>query len=343
MRELMWRASALDDADADAPPDADAIASLQRALERYLHALRPRLFDPPHRAAARPPPPLEVPGPWPEDVGDELGSILACVWARDRIVVQRRRELVWIYPDGEAEQLRFEGAVIGWIDPRLGVCVAATGDGLGVYDLGEDRWLDRFPDRAPRWLFWEDSGRAYLRDGHGRVHPLLEVEGEAAVLETTPDARRLWVEDDAGAGGIFDTETGALVGAPPRPTEWLIDQVPMLTSSGALLRPPTFAADESADVADRWDAAIESLHTAREPASALVVTPRDRCWFLRAGVLLRGDRPHAQIGWPYQAAAFDREGERLALVDDARVIIVDPESITIERRVALPPARFRDP
>ncbi len=352
LRELIWSARAIESRGAteDVELDADAIAQLQRALEACCEALASRAAPTTTSAIARrgraeEPPLLERPDGWSrEDRGagpdHELPPILACVWARDRVVVQRRHELVWIYPDGETEQLRFEGAVIGWIDPRAGLCVAATRAGLGIYDLGEGRWLDQFPAHAPRWLFWEGTGGAYLRDERGRTRPLLELTRDAAVIETTPDASLLWVEDLDRAGGVYDTRDGALVGAPPSAVDWLDEAHAMLRPSGALLRAPTFADDEPERVAERWDEAIAALDLAPRPASALVLRADATLWFLREGVLFKGSCAQYQLGWPSLAAAFDRAGERLALVDADQVLIVDPEAASIERRVTLPPPRF---
>jgi hypothetical protein len=337
LRELLWRCAVVGGTRVTSDDERGA---LQRAFDSYVAAcagqergLESKLETHHVITSSR-----------PSDAhtsGESLPTIAACLWVDETIVVQRRVDLVWIAPDDTITQTRFQGATIGWIEAQGDRCVALTDTGLAVYEFARGRWLHSVPADVPRWIFHEALERSYLQDVRGRAHVLLDVVDTPVICAASPDARLLWTEDRAHTGGVFDTETGELVGAPPPPSSRWASDVPILERDGTL-RAPSGTSTEHRATREFQSAARAPFELTDErpletPGSALVLTAASRFWFVRAGVLIN---PYSArkitIGWAHALVAFDRAGERLAVVDDDRVIVLELASLRVLRTIRLP-------
>ncbi len=213
-----------------------------------------------------------------------------------------------------------------------------------LVELSDGRWFrlddEVSPVDAPidDWCFLEALERSLLQNQDG-IHLLMEVLDYPVVSEPSQDRRWLWATDKHGNGAIYDTRDGLVAASAP----FLPDEpTRILHRDGTLTHVPTIDAidaiedEEAAEQADaEREEMLEALYASLpEQASALSVVHQSdapaRIEGLYRGVFSTG----LMIAFAYDAAAFNAQGDRIALVDANTLLVVRlGETPTIEREL----------
>ena len=182
---------------------------------------------------------------------------------------------------------------------------APVADPIYALDLANGDWVQA-PADAPRVRFVELNERALLFDNLDRHIELHAIGDYPTIAEFTPDHRFVWVADKHSSRAVFRVRDGALVTmCAPRSRTCVADSV-RLTRKGMLTK--TSRDWQPHDNAD---------------AAAIVRTPRGRWLSLAEGIVSEGWRSFMVIDGAITAAAFDRLGTTLAIVDGKNLRVID--------------------
>ncbi len=182
---------------------------------------------------------------------------------------------------------------------------ARVANPIYALDLANGNWVQA-PADAPRVRFVEVSERALLFDDVDRHIELRAIGDYPTISEFTPDHRFFWVADKHSNHGVFRVRDGALVTmCAPRGRTCVSDTV-RLTRKGTLAM--TSRDWQRPDNAD---------------AAAIVRTPRGRWLSFADGIVSEGWRSFMVIDGATTAAAFDRLGSILAIIDAKNLRVID--------------------